>query len=190
MTPMQLLDSVKGRFHTLLHCEPDALNLLLVQSLSAYQDNAGVTDSILIKTVKKQDGVHSIDVPSDFLARVDVKDKTGNFISSRFNRATNELELGSSRYYLPLRFTYAINLRDADLDTYQLPPSCIGLVQDYLEILISIPNSERRRRVNIPGNLDVSDIPVEAELFVRKSDLEQRIKAARFSPSMISIRPM
>lgn len=82
MTPKQLLEEVKGRFYMLLHCEPDALNVLLKQALGAYQDRAGAMEQLTIGEVSVNNGVRTINVPDDFLARVMVKDKNGNYIAS------------------------------------------------------------------------------------------------------------
>jgi hypothetical protein len=42
MTPNELLESVKSRFITLMHNEPDKLKNLLIQALRAYQDRAAI----------------------------------------------------------------------------------------------------------------------------------------------------
>lgn len=189
MTPRQLLDDVKLRFHTLLHCEEDALEVLLKQALGAYQDNAGASETILINAVENLNGIRSFLVPDDFLARVVVKDKTGNYVPSHYDRSKTSIVINTARFRLPLSFQYFLKLREADLESYQLPPSIVGLIQDYLEILIAIPNSERRRRVALAGNLDTSDIPTESDLITRKGIMEERMKSARSALPMISIQP-
>lgn len=190
MTPVQLLDNVKARFYALLHNESEVLSQLLKTALGAYQDRAGVSERIKIKAVDKDNEQEvSFLVPDDFLARVIVKDKTGNYVSANYDRRAKRMIVDSKRYYLPLTFDYLVNLREVDLDNYELQPEIVGLIQDYLEILISIPNSERQRRVAISGNLDVSDIPSESDLFTRKTALEERMSSARCALPMISIQP-
>ncbi len=163
--------------------------VLLKTALGAYQDKAGVSERIKIKTVVKDEyQVASFSVPDDFLARVVVKDRTGNYVSANYDRHEKRMIIESTRYRLPLTFDYLVNLREVDLDTYELQPEIVGLVQDYLEVLISIPNNERRRRVALAGNLDVSDIPVESESFARKTELELRMNSARCALPMISIQ--
>lgn len=188
MTPAQLLDEVKARFYSLLHNEPQALNVLLKQALGAYQDRAGVTDVVKIKTLdKNEDGDPCFSVPSDFLARVTVKDKYGKFVISDYNRREKVMVLNNARGVMPLSLMYFVDLSSADIATYELPNEIVGLIKDYLEMLIAIPNAERNRRVAIAGNLDVSDIPAEADLFSRKIEIETRMSAARCALPLLSI---
>jgi len=188
MTPAQLLDEVKARFYSLLHKEPNALNVLLKQALGAYQDRAGVTDVVKIKTLNKNDdGDPCFPVPSDFLARVTVKDKHGKFVISNYNRREKSVVLNNARCVMPLSLMYFVDLSSVNIESYELPNEIVGLIKDYLEILITIPNAERNRRVAIAGNLDVSDIPAEADLFSRKADIEIRMSAARCALPLLSI---
>ncbi|MGF1905270.1 hypothetical protein [Aliivibrio salmonicida] len=190
MTPKQLLESVLLRFHTLLHDDDLALQCLLRQALGAYQDNAAVSETIPITQITRDNGLNSFTVPDDFLARVITKDRRGNYVGSNYNRNLNAIILENQiSYRLPLSFVYYVNLRDADFESYELPPGIIGLVQDYLEILISIPNNERRRRIAIAGNVDTSDIPTEEVSFARKKEAEERMKSARSALGMVSIHP-
>lgn len=189
MTPKQLLDEVKCRFYALLHCEPHALNVLLKQALGAYQDRAGAMEQFTVGEVSINNGIRTINVPSDFLSRVMVKDKYGNFVASAFDRVEKKLVIEDSKYTLPLRVQYFANLRNVDLENYELNPTIVGLIQDYLEVLIAIPNSERLRRTGIAGNLDTSDIPTEADLHTRKQAIEERMTQSRSALPMISIHP-
>ncbi|MBE3985662.1 hypothetical protein HJ136_21360 [Vibrio parahaemolyticus] len=68
---------------------------------------------------------------------------------------------------------------NADLNTYQLPPNSISVLGDYLQLLIQIPNAERERRVATSGKLDTSDIPAEADLAARKTELESQMRLNR-----------
>lgn len=189
MTPNELLEEVKLRFYSLLHNDADKLAALLKQALGAYQDRAGVIETVKVKVLdKNDDGDSCFAVPADFLARVMVKNATGNFVSSQYDRITQKLLVGGGAT-LPLSFTYFVNLRGVDLDSYQLQPDIIGLVQEYLEVLIAIPNSERNRRVAIAGNIDTSDIPTEESLYTRKMEIEERMKAAKSALPMVSIQP-
>jgi hypothetical protein len=190
MTPAELLVEVKYRFYSLLHDDPNALNALLKQALGAYQGRAGVTETMIIKTLDKDDdGNSGFAVPDAFLARLVVKSKTGDFVTSQHDRQTGRITINPRGVKLPIKMTYFVNLRGVDIDAYELQPDSIGLIQDYLEILISIPNCERNRRVAVAGNLDVSDIPSESDLFSRKTEIELRMTAARCALPMISIQP-
>lgn len=191
MTAIELLDEVKLRFHSLLHSEEAALNALLKSALGAYQDRAGVVKKAHIAELDKGDErTFTFAMPPSFLARVACKDSHGNFINvdSNFDDKTIEIAI-SERPKLPLTLHYFVNLREIDLNKYVLPPSIVGLIMDYLEVLISIPNASRSRRVAIAGNLDVSDIPAEAELYQRRIEIETRMNSSRAAIPMISIQP-
>ena len=79
-----------------------------------------------------------------------------------------------------------LNLRTVDIDKFQLPESSVGLLADYLYVLIQIPNSERVRRIAAQGNIDSSDIPSEESLNTRKDELEDSMKSTRNIFSAIS----
>lgn len=183
MTPVQLLDNVKARFHTLMHDEPAALEALLRQALTAYQDLAGVTNR---HRYEQPADSGMFDLPPGFLARIGVSDANGNFISSTVWFEGLELKLTGAEVY-PLTLTYAVSLTDIDLDTFELPPNAIGMISDYLEALITIPNTERIRRVAMAGKIDVSDLPTQSELVERKTAIEATIRSARSIISPFSI---
>ncbi|WP_413113441.1 hypothetical protein [Thaumasiovibrio sp. DFM-14] len=183
MTPVELLEQVKQRFHTLLHDDEQALKGLLRQALTLYQDKAGV-----IRRYRYQEGgvIAPFSLPSDFMSRISVTDSTGKFIPATLFDDELDMSLTGREVY-PLILTYMVALGSVDLDEYLLPRTAIGHISDYLEILIKIPNSERMRRVATAGKLDTSDIPTEAELYQRKQELEDRIKDAKAMIPLISI---
>lgn len=175
MTPLQILDNVKQRFVPLLHSEDKALNSLLKQALYTYQDLAGV---IKRKQFDTEAG-NSIPLPADFLARVGVTDSDLEFIDSTlFDNETLTLSLLGNESW-PLTLTYLANLSESDFDTYQIPLTAVGLISDYLEVLISIPNTQRLRRISAAGKIDVSDLETHGELMDRKKTMEDTIRLSR-----------
>ena len=177
MTPNELLEEVTSRFIMLLHDNEKALNALLRKSLMKWQEVAGV-----IKQVHITESGNIVPVPADFLARIGVTDANKVFIGSTIFDDVNgkSITLDLKGYESkPLTLAYMVNLVNVDFDNYQLPDTAIGLLSDYLELLITIPNNQRIRRVAIAGKLDTSDLATESELAQRKADLESQIATNR-----------
>ncbi|UTM60413.1 hypothetical protein L4174_023810 (plasmid) [Photobacterium sp. CCB-ST2H9] len=180
-TPNELLENVKARFNPLMHDEKSALNALLRQALQTYQDLAGV-----VKVAKYTKPSQTLTPPAGFLFRIVIKDSRGQFVLSNVFDGEIELTLYGGELW-PLTLTYGENLVDTDYETYKLPPTAEGLISDYLQALIAIPNTERIRRISTAGKIDVSDLPTQSELMDRKIGLEETIKSSRSMASTFSI---
>lgn len=176
MTPVQLLQEVKGRFAVLLHDESDKLDTLLKQAVTKYQDLAGFMTKARITADNVSNGEATL--PERFQTRVIVKDAKGRYVRSEVWGNKIELTLSGSEEY-PLSLMYLESVRDADFSTFELPAASVSMIADYLELLISSPNAERLRRIAIAGKLDASDIPTEESLATRRAELEERMKNSR-----------
>lgn len=182
--PAQLLESVIARFPMLIHNEPKKLNALLNKAIGKYQDLAGFIAKARIQDVDLKDGKFTL--PERFLTTVALKDADGRYISSEAWSDQLELELfGGERY--PFTLLYLENLRDADYSQITLPAGSVSLISDYLELLIMSPNSDRLRRLSVAGKMDASDIPTEADLSTRRTELEEKIRASQAMIPMITI---
>lgn len=172
MTPIELLETVKLRFTPLLHDEDTKLRALLVMALTAYQDRAG---HVRRTRLEKSNG-YSIALPKDYLELVCITDQTGDWIDSEV--IDGAIEIASNcRVHWPLTMEYLVQLSALDLETADVPNTLVGILQNYLEALIAIPNYDRLRRVSIAGKLDVSNLPDEATLYQRKIELEAEMSA-------------
>ncbi|WP_429169410.1 hypothetical protein [Aeromonas hydrophila] len=185
MTPAQLLQGVQGRFSVLL-VEPDQQRQLLIDALGQYQDLAGVT-----KTVRIASRQPTRPIPPDFLAVCGTTDAIGDFIpaTEEFDEDGKRQLCFEERAVYPLRFMYLVKLRDVDLETYELPDSAVGMIQDYLEVLISIPNDERMSRIQEAGRLDISRTPTPDAGEAKLAALREAMKSQRAMMPMYTIMP-
>lgn len=185
MTPNDLLAEVKVRFSILLHDDEKALQSLLKQAVSKYQELAGFPSKCRISQGQLNER-NGIALPELFGARLACKDSQGHFVMCE--QWQNELEfrvLDDTEF--PITLVYLEDALNADFDKYQLPANCISVLGDYLELLIRVPNSERERRVAMSGKLDTSDIPVEADLNTRKTEIESQMRLNRAVLQPISL---
>ncbi|MGL5294175.1 MAG: hypothetical protein ACRC9V_10495 [Aeromonas sp.] len=185
MTPAQLLKGVQGRFSVLL-LEEEQQRQLLINALGQYQDLAGVT-----KTVRVVSPQPTRPIPADFLAVCATTDATGDFIpvTEEYDEDNKRQLCFEQRATYPLRFMYLVKLRDVDLDTYELPDSAVGMIQDYLEVLISIPNDERMSRIQEAGKLDTSRTPTPDSGDSKLMAMREAMKAQRAMMPPLTIMP-
>lgn len=135
MTPIELLEDVKARFPILLHDDEKALR----KALAKYQEIAGFTTKTRIHQSDLADN-NQFELPSDFAARLVVKDDRGRYVRSEVWGNVLELKLTGAETF-PLTLMYMKNVLNEPFDSFQLPTPCISLLGDYLELLITIPNA-------------------------------------------------
>lgn len=184
MTAAELLAGVQHRFSVLLVEEPQQ-HQLLIDALGQYQDLAGVTKVVRLSAPQEYP------LPADFLAPVVATGATGDFVPVDVFGDENGnllLSLDENAIY-PVRFTYLVNLRAIDVNQYQLPPTSIGMIQDYLEVLIAIPNDERMARIQEAGRMDISRIPAPQDREAQLLALREAMKAQRAILPIITIQP-
>lgn len=172
MTPQQLLEEVKGRFIILFHSDESALTALLRQSLGKFQEKAGIIFSVSAESA-------TIPLPPDYWRTAMVHDAKWRYVPSRLNRETNEILLDTdSRNVSPYSLYYLISLRGWDMER-DLPTSCISLVMDHLEALISIPNTERARMAASSTGLSSSEFPSIQDIRARVAEIEMQMEDSK-----------
>ena len=172
MTPQQLLEEVKGRFIILFHSDESALTALLRQSLGKFQEKAGIIFSVSAESA-------TIPLPPDYWRPAMAHDAKWRYVPSRLNRETNEILLDTdSRNVSPYSLYYLISLRDWDMER-DLPTSCISLVMDHLETLISIPNTERARMAASSTGLSSSEFPSIQDIRARVAEIEMQMEDSK-----------
>lgn len=183
-TPLDILEEVKLRFPVLLHDKKEALEVLLRKAVARYQDYAGFEMKMSIESAQSE-----LDFPDDYLCLVNVKDDTGGFVKATEWRQDKKLAIklrGCESY--PLVMTYLRKVGKEEMDSFEVPSTAEGLIADYLEVLIDIPNSQRRRIIAAAGKMDTTDVATEDALNARKVELEEKISANRLILSPLSVR--
>jgi len=191
MTATELLAGVVRRFSVLLVDETQQ-HQLLTDALGQYQDLAGVTKVVRLSEPADSVLPATYSLPDDYLAPIVATGANGDYVP--VDVLTDEqgaltLELDESTVF-PVRFMYLVNLRAIDQDTYQLPATSIGMIQDYLEVLIAIPNDERTARVQEAGRMDISRIPSPQDREAQLTALREAMKAQRAILPIITIQPL
>lgn len=186
MTPNQLLNEVKARFHILLYDKEAALQASLREAIGKYQDLAGFMAKVRIQDSPELRETNEADLPERFASRIVLKDAGGRFVRSDVWGSKLEIALNGEERF-PLTLMYLENLLDVDFETYQLPVNATSLIADYLYLIICKPNSESLRRISMTGKFDTSDMPLEADLATRITELELKIKASRAIMPTISL---
>lgn len=166
MTPNELLDLVKSQFQV-LYIESGKLTNLLKQALGTYQDKAGV-----IRKLQFGDADTEAAIPGDLLDVICMADAEGRWHEYRTDGETTITVIEQTRKSVkPYTASYFANLRDMDIENDDLPQQTIGLLRDYLEALIAIPNTARARQIATATGLQ-AEYPSDEELVTRKENLE------------------
>ena len=183
MTGIELLAAVKGRFSVLLVDDTHQQRQLLTNALGQYQDLAGVTKNVLIRTPGPRT------VAPDFLAHVVASSAYGDYVPVEQyddEEGNAQIEPDSQAEY-PVKLTYLVNLRAVDLDSYKIPATAVGMIMDYLELLLAVENDERMARVQSAGRMDMSRVPSKEVRDQQLATLREQMKSQRAILPMISI---
>lgn len=188
MTPRELLDQVCARF-SILQVEPDKRLALLKDALGTYGEKAGVTKAIRIRAYKTQDGEPYIDYPEAFAGVLQLKDSYSEIIRHELlaDESIIRIHHRDAHQPLPWTFSYFVALRNVNIDTFELPDRIIGLLGDYLQVLIEIPNYERQKTALAAGQIDSSHLPTDADLQARKEALQLLMGSNRVAIPMSTI---
>lgn len=181
MTPLELLEEVKGRFIVLYHNDEAALKRLLKQALGKYQDKAGV----ILQTYYPA-GTTEADLPDLYLTVASCHDEKGQFIPVYVDDVNRKLFFDITDSSLKIRLYWLARLRDWP-EEKDLPYGCVGLVSDYLEALIDIPNTHRTRDAWHDINGPIQDLPSVQDLKNRLAELELQMEECRAIVPALSI---
>jgi hypothetical protein len=125
-------------------------------------------------------------VPDDYLELVAVVDATGDWMYADIIDGKIEIENTWGMRW-PLTVEYLMQLSAIDLDKGTVPPQVVGIIQNYLEALIAIPNTDRIRRASIFSKVDVSNLADENTLTQRKEALETEMSGRGAIPRAVAI---
>ena len=173
MTPLELLEEVKGRFVVLYHNDDTALQRLLRQALRKYQDKAGY-----IMDTHLPEGTTEWDLPRGFLSLASCQDQRFRHIPTQIDQLENKLLFKPVSRTGEITVYWLVRLSDWPLDE-NLPYGCVGLIADYLEALIDISNTSRRRDVYSGIDGPIQELPAVQDLKARLLELEQQMEDNR-----------
>lgn len=188
MTPKELLDNVCARF-SILQVEPDKCLVLLKDALGTYGEKAGVTKTLRIRSYLTQDNEPYIEYPEGFAGVLQLKDSYSEIVRHELlaDEQIIRIHPRDARQPLPWTLIYFVSLRNVNINTFQLPDRIISLLQDYLEVLIAIPNYERQKTALAAGQIDSSHLPTDADLQARKAALQLEMGTNRVAIPMSTI---
>ncbi|MBU2968789.1 hypothetical protein KO527_05425 [Pseudoalteromonas sp. C2R02] len=175
MTPNQVKEMALSKFPILLFDNADTINVILKSALMFYQTKVAVIKQVEIKIDLETKLTTAL--PNDFLKGAKLSGVDGNCFS--IFPSNNVLKVDITKHYKPpATLTYFANICDVDFDTYQLPPEIITNLQDYLEILIRIPNNELKSAISAQSEILDPTVQIHQELLQEKKELEAKMIAA------------
>lgn len=173
MSPNQLLSIVIQSFPMLLIDDSEQLQAILYRGLSVYQSKFG-SRQLTVLNIDLESGLSS-SLPSDYLQRACLTDGLGNGYFSQVVVIAGEKKLKvdlDKRFKPPANLLYFVDLAGSDYDDYQLPPESLSILQDYLELLIRIPNNEIKSALAARNEIVDPSVEDNASLLTRKKELE------------------
>lgn len=157
----------------LYHDDPEDLRRLLFQALAKFQDKAGYIAEFWSwdTTIEKPDG---------FQAVASVCDRARRYVPWRQCRLDGDAIILDplDKNEAPYCLYYFLDLRHWPLDR-DLPGDVPPLLEDYLEALIALQNTERQRNaMNITGQM-TQDLPPVSELRQRVREIEMEMEDSK-----------
>lgn len=175
MTPNQLLNLVTLGFPILLHDDPVVLDGLLKRALIFYQSAFGYRKTVDI-TVDLESSLSSA-LPTDCLQRICLTDSVGRGYYSQDTGGQLRVDLDDD-FKPPAQLMYFVDLANYDYAVDVLPAASLPMLQDYLDVLIRIPNNELKSAVAAANDVPDPTVEDHATLLTRKKELEAEIRAA------------
>lgn len=182
MKPGEILAAAIAHFPVLYLDTETVLPTVLKMSLEAYQDKAGVIETITTPA----DSVE-VAVPSHLLEIASVEDAVGQYAEAVVGDTAITI-LAKPKHVPPYKISYLVDLKDFGADE-DLPKSVVGsLILEHLIASIDILNTYRARRVAMSTGQE-NDFPSDQELRERKASIETSMEetATAFIP-IITIR--
>lgn len=180
MTPTELLDLVKTQFQV-IYLESASLTNLLKQALGTYQDKAG-----LIRKLAFGADDAAVATPDDLLEVICVVDAQGRWHEYQAGATTIAAVEQIGKSVKPYTVSYFVNLRDMGIDSDDLAPEAVGLLRDYLEALIAVPNTARARQIATATGMQ-AEYPSDEELRNRKATIELAMEDSQSIIPMMTV---
>jgi hypothetical protein len=175
-------------FPILLVDDANQLDAILFRALAFYQTKFGKR-SLVELTIDLESGLSS-SLPNDFLQKACLTDGRGNgYFSQIMNIDNNKIlkvEL-DSKFKQPAKLLYFVDLASSDYEEFELPPESIPVLQDYLDLLIRIPNNEVKSALAARNEIADPTVEDHQTLLARKSELEKDIIASAPPLPMVSV---